>query len=33
MKKGLPEEINGGRIYAHPCFQEAYDALVEQVEA
>lgn len=33
MKKGLPEEINGWRIYAHPCFQEAYDALVEQVEA
>ena len=33
MNKGLPEEINGWKIYAHPCFQEAYDVLVEEVEA
>ncbi|WP_187498171.1 type II toxin-antitoxin system YhaV family toxin [Erwinia aphidicola] len=32
MDKGLPEEVNGWKIYAHPCFKQAYDALVSEVE-
>ncbi|WP_145561156.1 type II toxin-antitoxin system YhaV family toxin [Yersinia mollaretii] len=33
MNKGLPEEINGWKIYAHPCFQNVYNELVNDVEA
>ncbi|EOP9424630.1 type II toxin-antitoxin system YhaV family toxin [Citrobacter braakii] len=33
MNSGLPENINGWRIYVHPCFKDVYDALVNEVEA
>lgn len=32
MDKGLPEEINGWKIYIHPCFRDAYNELVNEVE-
>lgn len=28
----FPHKVNGWALYAHPCFQETYDALVEDVE-
>lgn len=33
MNKGLPQQVNGWKIYAHPCFQQVYDELVDEVEA
>lgn len=30
---GFPQRVNGWALYAHPCFQETYDALVAEVEA
>lgn len=33
MRNRLPEEINGWKIYAHPCFQTAYNDLVADVES
>lgn len=29
----FPQRVNGWALYAHPCFQETYDALVAEVEA
>lgn len=26
------QRVNGWALYAHPCFQETYDALVAEVE-
>ncbi|MXH11095.1 hypothetical protein GRW41_25500 [Escherichia coli] len=31
VKLRLPQ-VNGWALYAHPCFQETYDALVAEVE-
>lgn len=28
----FPQRVNGWALYAHPCFQETYDALVAEVE-
>ncbi len=28
----FPQGVNGWALYAHPCFQETYDALVAEVE-
>lgn len=33
MNNRLPEEINGWKIYVHPCFADVYEALVDEVEA
>ncbi|EAU5132152.1 type II toxin-antitoxin system YhaV family toxin [Salmonella enterica] len=33
MNNGLPEEINGWKIYVHPCFADVYEALVDEVES
>ncbi len=33
MRNGLPEEINGWKIYAHPYFQASYNDLVADVES